>query len=1775
MYSFSAVVYVAGYTTSTDFPTLNQYQGCQGAGDAIVSKLDTKLSGQSSLIYSTYLGGGAEDHAYAIALDGDFRVYVTGRTNSTDFPTLNQYQGYQGDWDVFVSRLDTNQEGAASLLYSTYLGGEDWDEGNSIAVEYSRNASNAYVTGYTKSTNFPILNQYQVDPGYIDVFVTLLDTDKIGAFSLNYSTYLGGGASQYGTGIALDPGYNVYLTGETSSTDFPILNQYQGFQGTTDVFVTKIFTFQPTLPIVTTTAVSNITSFTAASGGNITGDGGAEVISRGVCWSTSQYPTIDDTHTTDGNGTGVFTSSITGLTPDTVYYVRAYAANAAGTAYGNQETFETDNVFIIVTYPSGGETLVVGSGHNITWTSSGVEGNVKIEYSIDNGSSWTEIVSSTENDGSYPWTVPYAPSYLCLIRVSETDGSTSGTSDSVFTITTSSIVIPASEREVLIALYNGTSGPQWIKQTNWKKPDGSFNDPGTEYTWKGIRVVNNHVTGIDLSFNQLAGTLTAEIINFPYLSYLDLSENDLNGNIPAEIGNFTNLRGFNLNDNDITGTIPASLGNLVNLESFVCRNNRLSGSLPDSLTNLVNLRHLDLENNDIEGNIPSEIGNLTQLDSLILNNNALTGGIPASIGNLLDPEHLLLNGNKLTGSIPTSLTNFSYLLNIEIGHNALYTDDEALIDYLNKTTSHWQDTQTIAPSDVSAAVLSKNAIEVSWTPIIYTDNEGGYRVFYSTAAGGPYTLFDITADKTVSSITVTGLNPGTTYYFVVQARTLPFALNEYIFNENTVDSEYSNEVSAATYSSITATSPNGGENWDVGSFHTITWTSEGTIGNVMIEYSTNNGDSWKTIVQSTENDGTYNWKVPYHPSDNCLVRISETGEDGSPLDVSDAVFSIVSPVSGSITLRSPNGGETWLAGSTRQIKWNSTGTINNVTIKYSTDNGTSWKKIAQTTANDGSYNWVVPETASDKCLVRVKANDSDLDPKPSDVSDAVFSISLPPSPTIRVTAPNGGEQLVVGSRFTVTWRAANTREDVRIEYSVNGGESWREITAAAENNGKYDWNVPDAPSDNCLVRVSETGGQPSDVSDALFSIVSPTPGDITVTSPNGGETWTAGSSREIKWSSNGGIDGVKIEYSRDNGITWKTIVQTTPNSGNFDWTVPGIASDECLVRITSNDVVNDPIPADVSDALFSIVPPESPAITVIAPNGGEQLIVGSSANITWHAVKSREDVKIEYSVNSGDTWTIIAESVDNNGDYEWIVPDTPSEICLVRVSEIDGQPVDVSDAVFSIVQPVPGEITVTAPNGGESWTVGSLQEIKWTAGGINHVTIECSADYGTTWQVIVQTTANDGSFDWTIPDIVSDECLVRVSSNDGDPDPVPSDISDEVFSMVPDSAGEFRVTSPNGGESWELGSTQSIKWTNSGDINSVMIEYSYDNGNTWNTIVSSVSNSGSYDWQVPDTVSEECLVRVTANDGDSDPKLSDVSDSNFSIVLPSSPTIRVITPNGGEQAVIGSIYKITWFGTNSRAEVKIEYSINGGQTWTEITGSTENDGDHDWLVPDEPSETCLVRISEIDGQPVDVSDAVFSIVQPQIGDLTVLTPNGGENLETGYEYNISWTCSGLNNVIIEYSVNNGATWLYIDKVPADNGSYTWTVPGTLSDNCVVRVTGADSDENPSDISDEVFTIFDPTQASIEVFTPNGGESLYVGEEYYITWASSGINNVLIEYSTNNGEQWLPIDTVPAIGGRFTWTVPDTPSESCLIRISAVPSGEPLDMSDAVFSIVSN
>jgi hypothetical protein len=230
----SGNAYIAGGTTSSDFPTMNPFQSANGgASDAFVAKLDAT---GSALVYSTYLGGSGYDQGYGIAVDSSGKAYVTGQTASTDFPTVNPLQPAYGGgaYDAFVAELTST---GSALVYATYLGGSDYDFGHGIAVDSS---GNAYIAGQTASTNFPTKNPFQpAKGGQADAFVAQLNPT---GSALGYSTYLGGNDLDLGFGIAVDSSGNAYVTGGTKSTNFPTMNPLQPAYGggDWDGFVAKI-----------------------------------------------------------------------------------------------------------------------------------------------------------------------------------------------------------------------------------------------------------------------------------------------------------------------------------------------------------------------------------------------------------------------------------------------------------------------------------------------------------------------------------------------------------------------------------------------------------------------------------------------------------------------------------------------------------------------------------------------------------------------------------------------------------------------------------------------------------------------------------------------------------------------------------------------------------------------------------------------------------------------------------------------------------------------------------------------------------------------------------------------------------------------------------------------------------------------------------------------------------------------------------------------------------------------------------------------------------------------------------------------------------------------------------------------------------------------------------------------------------------------------------------------------------------------------------------------
>lgn len=355
----SGSAYVVGETASLNFPTLNPYQGTKAGGiDAFIAK----LSPTGALVYSTYLGGSATDRAYGVAVDGSGNAYLTGSTGSANFPTVNAAQsGNAGLTDAFIAKL--NATGSA-LLYSTYLGGGNDDYGNDIAVSAGRayvvgdttsidlptvdgfqpafgggstdafvvkldatgsaltyltylggndldqghaiavdGLGRAVVTGKTASLNYPTVAAFQPSiGGGIDAFVTKLTATGL---ALSYSSYLGGSASEEGNGVALDEVGNAYLTGSTSSANYPTVSPLQvSYAGGTDAIVAKV---DSTGTILVYSTYLGGTNVDVGQDIAVNEDGRAHV--TGYTRSTN-YPTVNPLQATLGGNDDVFVSSL-------------------------------------------------------------------------------------------------------------------------------------------------------------------------------------------------------------------------------------------------------------------------------------------------------------------------------------------------------------------------------------------------------------------------------------------------------------------------------------------------------------------------------------------------------------------------------------------------------------------------------------------------------------------------------------------------------------------------------------------------------------------------------------------------------------------------------------------------------------------------------------------------------------------------------------------------------------------------------------------------------------------------------------------------------------------------------------------------------------------------------------------------------------------------------------------------------------------------------------------------------------------------------------------------------------------------------------------------------------------------------------------------------------------------------------------------------------------------------------------------------------------------
>ncbi len=791
--------------------------------------------------------------------------------------------------------------------------------------------------------------------------------------------------------------------------------------------------------------------------------------------------------------------------------------------------------------------------------------------------------------------------------------------------------------------------------------------------------------------------------------------------------------------------------------------------------------------------------------------------------------------------------------------------------------------------------------------------------------------------------------------------------------------------------SIILNTPNGGEKWQAGLKKTISWSYSGSPGSFVSLQLYKAGSLIQTIISSTSvgsgGSGSYSWNIPTTLVNGSDYKIKvASSSNSSCYDYSNNNFSISGGTDPpSMTVTSPNGGETWQKGSTRNITWSFTGDPgSNVKIQLyrrGSLNSTIASSVSTGSSGQGSYAWTIPGSLVEEQTYTVKISSLE-NSSISDASNSYFTIATSELPGLKLTSPNGGETWLSGTTHRLEWNYSGNPGSYVTLQLFNKGNYSRSVVSSTPvgygERGSYDWTIPTTiePGSNYTIKIVSTAYPDCyDSSNGYFTINGAALPVINVVSPNGDETWQAGTSGTITWTYTGNPGSyLKIQLYQGGSLKSTLASKASIGSngqGSYVWTVPSTITPGGSYTIKLTSTANA-VYCDYSDAFFSIIPAPLPEITVISPDAGEALQTGTSAGISWtYTGNPGSYVKIQLYQGSSLKSTLASKvktGTGGQGYYEWRISSktTPGSNYSIRVTSTSNNACyGCSNGGFSILGPPLPTITVASPGGGETWQAGKTWNISWryTENPGTYVRIQLYRGQKLYCTVVSNKSKGidgEGSYSWTVPETVpaGNDYSIKIYSTSKSAyyDQSPQ------FTILAAELPTITVTAPLSGDTWKMGKPQTIAWRYSGNPGTTVRIQLYRNGSLNRTIVSrtSIGNNGqgSYNWTVPTNLSagSQYSVKVYSI---SKTSYSGLSDGYFVLAEPEKPTLTLTSPEGGETWQAGAVHNITWSYTeNPGSVVRIELQRKGMLYRTIVSGTpigSNGSGSYSWKVPVLPS----------------------------------------------------------------------------------------------------------------------------------------------------------------------------------------------------------------------------
>ncbi len=567
------------------------------------------------------------------------------------------------------------------------------------------------------------------------------------------------------------------------------------------------------------------------------------------------------------------------------------------------------------------------------------------------------------------------------------------------------------------------------------------------------------------------------------------------------------------------------------------------------------------------------------------------------------------------------------------------------------------------------------------------------------------------------------------------------------------------------------------------------------------------------------------------------------------------------------------------------------------------------------------------------------------------------------SDSIIIFNPIGATSWQNGTIHTLTWATTGNIANVKIEL-YRAGIYVMDIAANTPSDDEYIWNVPGSLSKSTQYQIKMTNIADSTTYafSTPFEIWTDT---ITLTSPTSIDSWETGTSHLITWTHTGtNFANVRI-LLYENDTYLMEIIASTPNDGEFNWTIPFGLLNSSLYQIVIMDAAY-PNTVDTSD-YFEIF--EVDVLTITAPDISSIWETTRSYYILWNSIGSVANVSIDLFEN-GVFLSIISNNTPNDGVYIWQIPFSLSDSLLYQIKisdEIHSFTYDFSEN-FEIFKPT---ITITSPDISDVWDIGSIQLITWNSTGtITDVKIELYENSIFVME-ITASTPNDGSYSWTVPVSLNESLLYQIR------------VSDAVEALIEDYSDNFEIEDtrsltvvlPDSITSWAISETKDIDWNSTGIIANVKIDL-YENGAFVMELAASTPNDGSFSWTVPIGLNDSILYQIRISDA-LDTTMEDYSD-NFEIE--DTRSITVVTPDSTTGWTMGDTRDITWTSTGTIANVKIELLVNSISIM-DIAVSTPNDGTYEWAIPNTLANYTdyVIRVSDFSDPTVFDDSETFTI----------------------------------------------------------------------------------------------------------------------------------------------------------------------------------------------------